>query len=132
VPESGPDPYSYAIVRVVPDLERGESLNVGVILFCPARRFLAAKVALDEQRLRSMSSTVDPEAVRDHLDAMVATVDGESRAGRVAAMTQSERFGLLASPSSTILQPSPVHTGLTTSPVDTLQSVFERLVQRGS
>lgn len=130
MPESGPDPYSYAIVRVVPDLERGEGLNVGVILFCPPRRFLAAKVALDEERLRSMSSTVEPEAVRDHLDAMVATVDGESRAGRIAAMSQSERFGLLASPSSTILQPSPVHTGLTTSPADTLESIFERLVER--
>jgi Protein of unknown function (DUF3037) len=130
VPESGPDPYSYAIVRVVPDLERGEGLNVGVILFCPARRFLAAKVSLDEERLRSMSSSVDPATVRDHLDAMVATVDGDSRAGRVATMSQSERFGLLASPSSTILQPSPVHTGLTTSPADTLESIFERLVQR--
>ena len=130
MPASGSDPYSYAIIRVVPDLERGESLNVGVILFCPPRRFLAAKVSLDDERLRALSPSVRPEAVRDHLEAMVATVDGDPRAGRVATLSQSERFGLLASPSSTILQPSPVHTGLTTSPAETLASIFERLVER--
>jgi Protein of unknown function (DUF3037) len=130
VPAAGSDPYSYAILRVVPDLERGESLNVGVVLFCPTRHFLAAKVSLDEDRLRALSASVRPEAVRDHLDAIVATVDGDPRAGRVAELSQAERFGLVVSPSSTILQPSPVHTGLTTAPADTLGQVFGRLVAR--
>jgi Protein of unknown function (DUF3037) len=130
VPASGSDPYSYAILRVVPDLERGESLNVGVVLFCPTRHFLAAKVALDEERLRALSASVRPAAVRDHLDAIVATVDGAPEAGWVAELGQAERFGLVVSPSSTILQPSPVHTGLTTAPADTLEKVFGRLVAR--
>jgi hypothetical protein len=130
VPDSHSDnaPYSYAILRVVPDLERGESLNVGVVLFCAPRRYLDAAVALDEERLQTLSPGAQPEAIRSQLDAALAIAHGEDRAGRVAELSQAERFGLLVAPSSTIVQPSPVHTGLTADPAETLRRIFVRLV----
>jgi hypothetical protein len=124
----GPDPFSYAIVRVVPDAERGESLNAGVILHCPARRFLAARVKLDEGRLRAIAPSAAPAQIAAWLDALVLTAEGSERGGSAAGMSQSERFGLLTAPSSTVIQASPVHTGLTTSPEAELDHLFNRLV----
>jgi hypothetical protein len=129
VPAS-PDPFSYAIVRVVPDVERGESLNAGVILHSPARRFLAAKVDLDEPRLHAIAPTASPSQIRSWLDALVLTAEGRKLTGPLANLSQSERFGLLTAPSSTVIQASPVHTGLTDSPEQELQHLFERLVSR--
>jgi hypothetical protein len=129
VPAS-PDPFSYAIVRVVPDVERGESLNAGVILHSPARRFLAARVHLDEPRLRAIAPDSSPSQIKAWLDAVVATAEARNLTGPLANLSQSERFGLLTAPSSTVIQASPVHTGLTDSPEQELQHLFERLVTR--
>jgi Protein of unknown function (DUF3037) len=124
------DPFSYAIVRVVPDVERGESLNAGVILHCPARRFLAARVELDEARLRAIAPDASASQIKAWLDAVVVTAEGRELDGRLAGLSQSERFGLLTAPSSTVIQASPVHTGITESPEQELQHLFERLVSR--
>ena len=127
---ASPDPFSYAIVRVVPDVERGESLNAGVILHSPTRRFLAARVHLDESRLHAIAPTASPTQIKSWLDALVVTAEGRNLTGPLANLSQSERFGLLTAPSSTVIQSSPVHTGLTDSPEQELHHLFERLVTR--
>jgi hypothetical protein len=127
VPEP-PSPFSYAILRVVPSVERGERVNVGVILFCRQRGFLGAIAALDEPRLRALAPGVPVREVRGHLDALVRIAEGYEGAGPIAALPQSDRFGWLAAPSSTIVQASEVHTGLCEDPAETLRSLFGRLV----
>jgi hypothetical protein len=123
-----PSPFQYAMVRVVPDVERGECLNAGVIVFCRPRRFLAARVALDETRLRALDPDVDLEAVRAHLSAVERIAAGDPSAGPIAALPASERFHWLVAPASTIIQPSPVHTGLTENPEGELERLLRRLV----
>jgi hypothetical protein len=123
-----PEPFQYAIFRVVPDVERGERFNAGVILFCRQRGFLAARVDLDDRRLAALDPERDPALVRAHLDALVRIAAGEPGAGHVAALDQSERFHWLVAPSSTIIQPSEVHTGLTTDPAAELDRLFRELV----
>ncbi|MEZ5123970.1 MAG: DUF3037 domain-containing protein [Solirubrobacterales bacterium] len=121
-------PFSYAIVRVVPRVERGERFNAGVVLFSRPRRFLAACTALDRDRLRALAPDVDPERIEPHLDAIVRIAQGDPAAGPIAAADQSERFGWLVAPSSTIIQPSPVHTGLCDDPAAMLDHLFATLV----
>jgi hypothetical protein len=123
-----PSPFQYAIVRVVPRVERGECLNAGVVLFCRPRRFLAARVELDEGRLRALAPGVDVEAVRGHLDAVVRIAAGEPDAGPIAALPASERFHWLVAPSSTVIQSSPVHTGLSDDPAAELEHLMALLV----
>lgn len=122
------DAFQYAIVRVVPDAERGECVNAGVVLYCRRRRFLAARTALDERRLAALHPDVDLEAVRGHLDALGRIAAGAPDAGPIAALPPSERFHWLVAPSSTIIQTSPVHTGLTDDPARELDHLFTRLV----
>jgi hypothetical protein len=124
-----PSPFQYAMVRVVPDVERGECLNAGVIVFCRPRRFLAARVALDETRLRALDPDVDLEAVRAHLSAVERIAAGDPSAGPIAALPASERFHWLVAPASTIIQPSPVHTGLTQDPEGEVERLLRRLVR---
>lgn len=121
-------PFQYAILRVVPRIERGERVNVGVVLFCPQRRFIGARIELDERRLRALDPALDPGSVRPHLEAIAAVVAGRSDAGPLAALTPSERFGWVAARSSTVIQPSEVHTGLTESPERTLEHLFATVV----
>ncbi len=121
-------PFSYTILRVVPSVERGERFNVGVILFCRQRGFLDARVALDQQRFRALAPEVTAAELTDHLAGLIRVVHGDAGAGGVAALDQSERFGWLAAPSSTMVQPSEVHTGLCENPEQTLDTLFERLV----
>jgi Protein of unknown function (DUF3037) len=120
--------FQYAILRVVPSVERGERLNAGVALLCPERKFVGARVALDEARLAALAPGLDVAAVRDALDALVAVADGDPAAGPLARLSPSERFGWLAAPSSTAIQPSAIHTGLCEDPTQTLEHLFATLV----
>ena len=121
-------PFQYAVVRVVPRVERGECMNVGVVFFCRPRRFLAARIALDEARLAAFAPALALEAGGAHLDAMERIAAGDEGAGPVARLDQSERFHWLVAPSSTVIQTSPVHTGLCEDPEATLAALVEKLV----
>jgi hypothetical protein len=121
-------PFQYAIVRVVPRVERGEAMNAGVILFCRPRRYLAARVDLDEARLKALAPDADPKSVRAHLDAIARIAAGDLVGGPIAALPKPERFHWLVAPSSTIIQPSAVHTGMTDDPAAELDHVFDTMV----
>jgi Protein of unknown function (DUF3037) len=125
------EPFQYAMLRVIPRVERGEAFNAGVVLFCRPLRFLAARVALDDALLAALAPDCDPAEVRAQLESLVAVADGREEGGRVAAMDQSERFHWLTAPASTIVQPSAVHTGLTADPAAELERLFGILVTRG-
>jgi Protein of unknown function (DUF3037) len=120
--------FQYAILRVVPSIERGECLNVGVALLCPQRQFVGARVALDEVRLAAVAPSLDPTQVRPALEAIAAVAEGDPSAGPLARLSPSERFGWLAAPASTIIQPSAIHTGLCEDPAETLEHLFATLV----
>ncbi len=122
------DPFQYAIVRVVPRVERGECLNVGVVLICRPRRFLAAHIALDESRLAAFAPDLDPATIRPHLDAIERVAAGDAAAGPIARMGQGERFHWLVSPSSTVIQTSEVHSGLCDDPAAELAHLVTTLV----
>jgi hypothetical protein len=122
-------PFQYALVRVVPRVERGECVNAGVVLFCRPRRFLAARIALDPARVRAIAPAADLEAIGAHLDAFARVAAGDERAGPIAALPASERFHWLVAPSSTMIQCSPVHTGLSADPAAALDRLVERLVR---
>jgi len=123
-------PFEYAVVRVMPRVERGEELNAGIVLMSRALRYLGARVELDAGLLAAMAPDCDPEIVRDHLASIVGIAQGDPAAGPIAALSAPERFHWLVSPSSTIIQPSAVHTGLTADPDATLQHLFRTLVRR--
>jgi hypothetical protein len=125
----GRSAFQYAILRVVPSVERGECLNVGVALLCPERRFVGARVELDEARLHALAPRTDIAAVREALGALVAVADGDPAAGPLARLSASERFGWIAAPSSTVIQPSAIHTGLSEDPARTLEHLFATLVR---
>jgi hypothetical protein len=124
-----PSPFAYLILRVVPSVERGERLNVGVVMFCRQLGFLGARVGLDHGRLTALDPDVAVPELADHLDALVRVSDGAPGAGPIAVLAPSERFGWLAAPSSTIVQPSEVHTGLCCDPAATLDALYDRLVE---
>ena len=121
-------PFEYAIVRVVPRVERGESFNAGIVLRSRPRRFLAARTYLDEDLLRALAPDCDPGIVRPHLEAITRIAAGDDGAGPIARLSAAERFHWLVAPSSTIVQPSDVHTGLTDDPAAELDHLFETLV----
>jgi hypothetical protein len=123
-------PFQYAAIRVVPRVERGEAINAGVVLFCRPKRFLGARTQLDEALLRALAPGCDPEEVRLLLATVERIAAGDPEGGPIAALPQSERFHWLVAPASTIVQPGPVHTGLTTDPEHELDHLFERLVAR--
>jgi hypothetical protein len=129
VSERSPAPYVYAMLRLVPRVERGECFNVGVVMLSRPRRFLGVRTGLDERRLAALAPGLDAGIVRQHLAAVERVVAGDPDAGPMAALDISERFHWIASPSSTILQPSPVHTGLTRDPDATLTRLFQELVE---
>ncbi|HTI13077.1 MAG TPA: DUF3037 domain-containing protein [Dictyobacter sp.] len=121
--------YDYAIIRIVPRVERGECINVGVILFCRTRRFLKAKLALDEQRIRSFAPNLDYAAVEKQLLQLVQVCNAEPQSGPIGELSQSERFHWLVAPRSTIIQVSPVHSGLCSNPESVLDHLVQELVQ---
>ena len=131
--ETTPDarsPFEYAIVRVVPRVERGEAFNAGIVLMSRPHRFLGARTELDEAVLEALSPDCDPETVREHLALVDGIAAGDAAAGPIAALPFPERFHWLVAPSSTMIQPSPVHTGLTADPAATLDHLFRTLVRR--
>jgi hypothetical protein len=121
--------FDYAIVRVVPRVERGECINAGVILFCLTKRFLAAKVELDERRLLALAPDVDLELVRGHLEAIPRICAGGRPAGPIGQLPQKERWHWLVAPRSTIIQTSPVHSGLCEDPAQALEHLMDRMVR---
>jgi hypothetical protein len=122
-------PFQYAIIRVVPRVERGECMNAGVVLLCRPKRFLAARVALDDARLRALAPEVDPTTIEEHLVAIERIAAGDPAAGPIARLGQGERFHWLVAPSSTVIQPSEVHTGLCEDPATELEHLMDRLVR---
>lgn len=107
-----PSSFDYAVVRVVPRVERGEFINAGVIVFCLEHKFLEARVVVDEARLKALWPEIDVDLVRRHLEAIPKIAAGDISAGPIARLSLRERFHWLVSPRSTIIQVSPVHTGL--------------------
>ena len=122
-------PFQYAIVRVLPRVERGECLNVGVILLCRPRRYLGARIVLDQGRLAGFAPDLDPATIRPYLDAIERIAGGDPAAGPIAQLEPAERFHWLVSPSSTIIQPSEVHTGLCEDPAAELDHLVATLVE---
>lgn len=129
MPAPDAEPFSYLILRLVPSLERGERLNVGVVVYCRRRGFLGARTELDRARVQALAPGLDLAELSDHLAALHRVLDGDPGAGPIASLPQSERFGWVAGPSSTIVQASEVHTGLSSDPAATLDALFERLVR---
>jgi hypothetical protein len=121
--------YDYAIIRVVPKVEREEFLNVGVIVSCPARGFLQARIELDEQRLMALDSTLDVESIRAHLATIPAICRGGEQAGPIGQLSQRERFHWLVAPRSTIIQTSPVHSGYCKDPTAVLEHLLDTMVR---
>lgn len=121
--------YDYAIIRLVPKVERGECINVGVIVSCPAQGFLEARIVCDAQRLRVLDASLDIETVREHLMSIATMCTGGKQAGPIAQLPQRERFHWLIAPRSTIIQTSPVHTGLCTDPATVLEHLLDTLVR---
>jgi len=124
-----PSSFDYAVVRVVPRVERGEFINAGVIVFCLEHRFLEARVQVDEARLKALWPAVDLELVRKHLEAIPRICAGDAMAGPIARLSQRERFHWLVSPRSTIIQVSPVHSGLCEEPGQTVEQLSRRLLE---
>jgi hypothetical protein len=120
--------FDYAIVRVVPRVEREELVNAGVILFCLERDFLAARVEVNEPRLRALWPEIDVELLRQHLEAIPRICAGGPDAGPIGRLSLRERFHWLVAPRSTIIQVSPVHAGLCESPERTLDELFRQMV----
>jgi hypothetical protein len=120
--------FQYALLRVVPRLERGEQINAGVVLFARRAQFLAALVKLDEARLRAIAPEVDPAPLTRQLEAIARVAAGEDAAGPIASLPQSERFAWIVAPSSTAIQPSAVHVGLCGDPQEKLERLFAELV----
>jgi hypothetical protein len=121
-------PFAYCVLRVVPDVERGEFINAGVVLFARQAGFLAAQIAVDRERLEALAPGCDFEPVVRHLEALERVAAGDPDGGPIARMEPSERFNWIAAPSSTVVQASPVHTGLTADPSAKLADLFARLV----
>jgi hypothetical protein len=124
------DQFQYAIVQVVPRVERNERFNAGLVVFCRTRDWLRARTELDEQLLLRMSPQADVAVVRAHLDAIEHVAAGEAAGGAIARLPIHERFHWLVAPSSTVLQPSPVHTGLCDEPEATFEKLYADLVAR--
>jgi hypothetical protein len=121
-------PFEYAVLRVVPRVDRGESMNAGVLLYCQQRAFLGARVHLDVDRLRALDPTADPSAIASALEHAAGICAADPSAGPAAADDPGRRFRWLTAPRSTVVQPGPVHTGLTDDPEGQLDHLLARLV----
>jgi hypothetical protein len=122
--------YEYAVFRIVPYVERQEFINAGVILFCRPLNFLDVLIDFELERLRTFAPQADLKMIRSQLKAIQAVGAGSDDIDAVSGMTQSERFSWLTSPSSTVIQISPVHSGVCTDPGETLKELFDFFVKR--
>ena len=121
-------PFQYALLRLVPRADRGECVNVGVVLFARTRDYLGLRTVLDAGRARALDPALDLDAVRRRLAALERVARGDPAAGPIARLPRHERFGWLTAPSSTVIRPSSVHTGLCADPEGTLAGLLARLV----
>ncbi|WKX73770.1 DUF3037 domain-containing protein [Streptomyces sp. XD-27] len=121
--------FEYALLRVVPRVERGECFNAGVVVYCRAASFVAARTYLSEEKLRALDPQADVAGVRAALHAVEAVCRGGEDAGQAAGDDAGRRFRWLIAPRSTVVQPGPVHTGLTTDPEAEVERLLELLVR---
>lgn len=121
-----PASFDYTVIRVVPRVEREEFINAGVVVFCLEKRYLAAHIHLDEDRLKALWPEIDVSPVREHLNAIERICAGDAAGGPIAKLSQRERFHWLSSARSTVIQPSPVHTGI----CDETGNLLERLAKQ--
>ena len=125
--------YDYAVIRVVPKVDREEFINAGVIISCPDLSFLEARIKLNESRLLALDSNVDLELVRNHLAIIPIICRGGDEAGSIGQLPQRRRFHWLVAPRSTIIQTSPVHTGRCSDPATALDHLVATMVdERGN
>ena len=122
--------YDYSIVRIVPRVDRGEQINAGIVLSCADSDFLDARIELDERALVALDPGVDLAAVRTNLDVFPMVCRGGADAGPIGLLPPRARFRWLVAPRSTIIQPSPVHTGRTADPAASLEHLMDRVVRR--
>ncbi|MEZ5427627.1 MAG: DUF3037 domain-containing protein [Pyrinomonadaceae bacterium] len=120
--------YDYAVIRLVPRVEREEFINVGVIISCPARDFLRAQIAINEKRLIAFAPQFKIEELCDYLDTFTKICAGDEKAGVIGDLTKRERFYWLTSVRSTIIQTSPVHSGLCADPENELRKLMKKMV----
>jgi hypothetical protein len=126
---SAPAPFDYALVRVVPCVERGEYVNVGVILFCRTRRYLGGRVELVPERVRALWPAADLDEIAEHLAVVPRVCAGGPGAGPIGQLPLHERFHWLVAPRSTVIQVSPVHAGLCLDPGETLDRLMATMVR---
>jgi hypothetical protein len=126
---SAVDSFDYALIRVVPRVERGELINVGVIVACATKQFLAATIAFDPTRLRALDPTIDVGEIEAALSSIPLIAAGDPRGGPIAALPRGERFHWLVAPRSAVIQTSPVHTGICTDPAAALEQLVGKLVR---
>ena len=123
------DAFEYAVLRVVPRMDRGEYVNVGVVLYCQNADYLGVQVQVDPARLSALAPDLDVESVLHALDAVRAVCSGDPKAGRSGTGSRRERFGWLTAPRSTVVQAGPVHGGTTADPAADLERLLGALVR---
>lgn len=121
--------YDYAVIRLLPRVDREEFMNVGVIVYCAPRNFLRAECDINDARLKAFAGEADLSELNEHLDSICRICRGGNDAGPIGKLSIGERFRWLTAPRSTIVQTSPVHTGLTSDPEKTLQELLTKLVR---
>ena len=120
--------FEYALLRVVPRVEREEFINAGIVLHCREENFLDALIHLDRDRLRALDPTADHKAVLAHLETARLVCAGGPEAGAIGSLPISQRFGWLVAPRSTIVQASPIHTGFAEDPAEALEHLLRSMV----
>ena len=125
-------PFDYAIIRVVPRVEREEFINVGVIVSCPTKNYLRAGIELDRERLAALDPALDPAIIMKHLEAILVLCEGGAEAGPIGQLPPRARFHWLVAPRSTIIQTSAVHTGLCEDGEAMLKHLLEKMVRQSN
>ena len=121
--------FDYAVIRIVPRVEREEFFNVGVILSCPEQKFLEARIFLDEQKLKCFAPEFNPETIRHYLEIIPKICAGAKEAGIIGSLSQRERFYWLTAQRSTIIQTSPVHTGFCRDAREMLEHLYDKMIR---